>query len=150
MSNPSTPRPARRWRRARERTPNDPTPTRPTDPTPPRRRWTVEDVQELGATTDLVTAAAILGIGRSTAYALARAGDFPAAVIRAGARYLVPVPALLALLHGTSPDPATHPAEDDSAGLDPRRGARVHGRTARPADYTNTGQRADTEGDSDQ
>lgn len=40
-------------------------------------------------TTDLATAAAVLGIGRSTAYALAAAGDFPCKVIRVGTRYRV-------------------------------------------------------------
>ncbi|WP_280422562.1 helix-turn-helix transcriptional regulator [Nocardia carnea] len=40
-------------------------------------------------TVDLHTAADVLGIGRSTAYKLASAGDFPAKVIRAGRRYRV-------------------------------------------------------------
>lgn len=40
-------------------------------------------------TTDLATAAAVLGIGRSTAYTLAAAGDFPCKVIRIGTRYRV-------------------------------------------------------------
>jgi hypothetical protein len=95
-----------------------------------RKRWTLDQVRQLGATTDLVTAAAILGVGRSTAYALARAGGFPAPVIRVGVRYVVPVAALLKMLHaGPEPDPG--PAGD---GLDPAGGSRVHGPTARPAD----------------
>lgn len=40
-------------------------------------------------TTDLASAAAVLGIGRSTAYSLAAAGDFPCKVIRIGSRYRV-------------------------------------------------------------
>ncbi|PKV76554.1 helix-turn-helix transcriptional regulator [Nocardia fluminea] len=40
-------------------------------------------------TTDMATAAAVLGIGRSTAYSLAAAGDFPCKVIRIGTRYRV-------------------------------------------------------------
>jgi hypothetical protein len=60
--------------------------------------WTVEAVRGLGTTTNVETAGAILGIGRTKAYELARAGTFPVAVIRAGRRYLVPVPALLVVL----------------------------------------------------
>jgi hypothetical protein len=60
--------------------------------------WTVERVRELGVTTDLVTAGAVLGIGRSTAYKLARADEFPVPVLKVGARYLVAVAHLLAAL----------------------------------------------------
>jgi hypothetical protein len=61
-------------------------------------RWTVERVRALGVTTDLVTAGAVLGIGRSTAYKLARAHQFPVPVLRVGARYLVAVAHLLTAL----------------------------------------------------
>ena len=37
-----------------------------------RRTWTVDDVRGLGMTTDLETAAEIIGIGRTLAYELAR------------------------------------------------------------------------------
>lgn len=40
-------------------------------------------------TTGLAVAAAALGIGRSTAYTLAAAGEFPCKVIRVGTRYRV-------------------------------------------------------------
>ncbi|MBW6433076.1 helix-turn-helix domain-containing protein [Actinoplanes hulinensis] len=60
--------------------------------------WTVEAVRDLGLTTDIETAASILGIGRSKAYALAKEGDFPVRIIRVGRSYLVPVPAILELL----------------------------------------------------
>jgi len=60
--------------------------------------WTQEAVRGLGMTTDIETAAAILGIGRTKAYELARAGVFPVKVIRIGRRYLVPIPAILQLL----------------------------------------------------
>lgn len=60
--------------------------------------WTVQAVQELGVTTDVETAGAILGIGRTKAYELAKAGQFPVKIIRVGRRYLVPTPALLQLL----------------------------------------------------
>ena len=44
------------------------------------------------------TAGAILGIGRSKAYALAKAGKFPVRIIRVGRSYVVPTAALLDLL----------------------------------------------------
>jgi excisionase family DNA binding protein len=60
--------------------------------------WTVEDVQRLGLTTTVDTAASILGISRTKAYALAKSGDFPVRLIQIGRRYLVPTTALLDLL----------------------------------------------------
>jgi hypothetical protein len=62
------------------------------------RTWTIEAVRGLGMTTDVETAGAILGIGRTKAYELAKNGEFPAVVIKVGRRYIVSVPALLALL----------------------------------------------------
>jgi hypothetical protein len=72
-------------------------------------RWTVDAVRALGTTTSIEIAGAILGIGRTKAYELARTGDFPVALIRAGRRYVVPVPALLALLG--APADARHDSE---------------------------------------
>jgi hypothetical protein len=71
--------------------------------TPPAERkssrvWTTDAVRGLGATTDIETAGAILGIGRSKSYELAKSGDFPVRVLRIGKRYLVPTPSILALL----------------------------------------------------
>jgi hypothetical protein len=60
--------------------------------------WTLEAVRALGMTTDVETAAAILGMGRTKAYELAREGAFPVKVLRIGRRYVVPVPAILQLL----------------------------------------------------
>jgi hypothetical protein len=60
--------------------------------------WTPEAIRQLGMTTDVATAGAILGIGRSKAYELAKTGDFPVTVLRIGRRYLVPTSAILALL----------------------------------------------------
>jgi len=60
--------------------------------------WTIDAVRGLGATTDIETAGAILGIGRSKSYELARSGEFPVRVLRIGRRYLVSIPAILALL----------------------------------------------------
>lgn len=50
------------------------------------------------------SAAGVLGIGRSLAFALARSGEIP--TIRLGKRVVVPVPALLRML-GEEPGPIT-------------------------------------------
>jgi Helix-turn-helix domain len=47
---------------------------------------------------DLLTAGRVLGIGRTTAYALARSGEFPCPVVRVGGAYKVPTSGLLRLL----------------------------------------------------
>jgi hypothetical protein len=60
--------------------------------------WTIDAVRGLGVTTDVETAGAILGIGRSKSYELAKGGEFPVRVLRIGRRYKVPIPAILALL----------------------------------------------------
>ncbi|HZM81332.1 MAG TPA: helix-turn-helix domain-containing protein [Candidatus Limnocylindrales bacterium] len=60
--------------------------------------WTVEAIRGLGATTDVETAAAILSIGRTKAYELAKSHAFPVRVLRIGRRYVVPVPEILNLL----------------------------------------------------
>ncbi len=62
------------------------------------RVWTIDALRSLGATIDVETAGAILGIGRSKSYELAKAGKFPVRVLRIGRRYLVPTPAILDLL----------------------------------------------------
>jgi predicted DNA-binding transcriptional regulator AlpA len=49
-------------------------------------------------TTDVQTAGAILGIGRSKAYELVRAGEFPVPVLRIGRRIVVPTVAIVSLL----------------------------------------------------
>jgi hypothetical protein len=64
-----------------------------------RPAWTAEQVRQLGTTTDVVTAGQILGLSRNTAYRLARLGQFPVPVLRAGAQYRVPLAGLLAALH---------------------------------------------------
>jgi hypothetical protein len=60
--------------------------------------WTVDAIRGLGATTDVETAGAILGIGRSKSYELARSGRFPVRIVRIGRRYLVSIPSILDLL----------------------------------------------------
>ena len=76
-------------------------------PTPPATVWTPDAVRRLGLTTDVETAGAILGIGRTKAYELAKTGQFPVPLLRAGRRYLVPVPTLLHLL-GAESEAATN------------------------------------------
>lgn len=97
------------------RTPS-PTATHPPSPVSQRRRghvWLLDDIDALGATADLVTAASILGIGRTAAYALAKAEQFPVPVLRAGRRYVVPIAPLRALL-GIE----TAPSRDLATGID--------------------------------
>ncbi len=62
------------------------------------RVWTPTAIRDLGASTDIETASAIIGIGRTKAYALARIGESPERTIRVGRRYIVPVVEILALL----------------------------------------------------
>ncbi|MER6000876.1 helix-turn-helix domain-containing protein [Nonomuraea angiospora] len=63
-----------------------------------RRTLTLAEIQQLPAVVDLVTAGRALGLGRTTAYQLAKDGHFPCRIIRIGKKYLVPTAALLALL----------------------------------------------------
>jgi hypothetical protein len=53
----------------------------------PEGVWSIESVRALGITTDIETAASILGIGRTKAYALAKSQEFPVDVLRVGRRY---------------------------------------------------------------
>ena len=59
---------------------------------------TLAEIAELPAVTGLVTAGRALGLGRTKAYELARAGQFPCPVIRVGSSWLVPSAGLLAVL----------------------------------------------------
>ena len=72
--------------------------TRRTQDSNTTKVWTIDAVRSLGATTNVETAGAILGIGRSKSYELAKSGHFPVRVLRIGRRYLVPVPPILAVL----------------------------------------------------
>jgi hypothetical protein len=68
------------------------------------RRLSLQDLASLPATVDLMTAAQILGIGRTAAYALVRAGRWPTPVVRAGRLIRVPTAPLLQLLGIRAPD----------------------------------------------
>jgi hypothetical protein len=68
------------------------------------RRLGLQDLASLPATVDLMTAAQILGIGRTAAYALVRAGRWPTPVVRAGRLIRVPTAPLLQLLGIRAPD----------------------------------------------
>jgi len=59
------------------------------DEDPAGRVWTVAAIRALGMTTDIETAASILGFGRTKAYELAKRGQFPVPTLRIGRRYLV-------------------------------------------------------------
>lgn len=52
----------------------------------------------LPVTLDIPTAARALGLGRSTAYELARRGEFPCRILRIGSSYRVPTAELLRVL----------------------------------------------------
>jgi hypothetical protein len=82
------------------------------------RPLTLAEIAGLPAVTDLVTAGRALGLGRTKAYDLARAGQFPCPVIRAGKNWMVPTAGLLALL-GL---PVPVPGSPDSDPADPRPG----------------------------
>jgi hypothetical protein len=98
----------------------------------------VEQIRALGAATNLATAAAVLGIGRSQAYRLVAAGQFPAPVIRVGTRVIVPVAGLLRLLLVDDTDPT-------AAGprLDPGGASSVDATTTRAADSPPRGRRTE-------
>ena len=67
--------------------------------------WTEADVRGLGVRTDLETACSVvLGVGRTRAYELLRAGELPFPVLRVGRRVAVPTAPLLRLL-GLDGDP---------------------------------------------
>ncbi|OHV31654.1 hypothetical protein CC117_25865 [Parafrankia colletiae] len=71
------------------------------------KTWTDAEIRHIGTVVDIVTAGEILGIGRTTSYALARQKKFPVPVIRVGGRYIVPTGPLKKLLgidtHPTAP-----------------------------------------------
>lgn len=72
-------------------------------PEPPGPPWRLAplplgEVAELPATVDLMTAARALQLGRTTAYRLAKSGEFPCRVVKIGALYRIPTAELLRVL----------------------------------------------------
>jgi excisionase family DNA binding protein len=65
--------------------------------------FTRDEILALPPTVDVATASKALGISRTTGYTLAKNGDFPCRVIRAGRRYLIPTAEIHALLGLTGP-----------------------------------------------
>jgi hypothetical protein len=66
---------------------------------------TVTQLRNLPATVDLMTAARVLGLGRTKAYELAKHDRFPCRVIRIGDLYRIPTAGLLELLGVTPGEP---------------------------------------------
>lgn len=65
---------------------------------------TLDDLNTLPPTIDLMTAARTLGIGRTKAYELARNGEFPCHIIRIGELYRVSTADLLRVLRAPTDD----------------------------------------------
>ncbi|MEV4285453.1 helix-turn-helix domain-containing protein [Nonomuraea bangladeshensis] len=71
-----------------------------TGTTPTQREAT--EATERPEVVSLLAAGRLLGIGRTKAYRLAKAGEFPCRVLKIGGRYAVPVRGLRALLDPTT------------------------------------------------
>jgi predicted DNA-binding transcriptional regulator AlpA len=71
---------------------------------PKQHAPTLAEIRRWPATVNVPAAALALGLSRSHAYALARAGQFPAKVLIAGSRMRVITASLLTLLAGEQPE----------------------------------------------
>ena len=76
---------------------------------------TATEVRSLPAIVDVVTAAEVLGIGRTVAYELVRTDRFPTPVIRVGHQIKIPTAYLLDLLGLSTDSVASHPPPGSSA-----------------------------------
>ena len=76
---------------------------------------TATEVRSLPAVVDVVTAAEVLGIGRTVAYELVRTDRFPTPVLRVGRQIKTPTAYLLELL-GLSTDRAAERPAPSSQG----------------------------------
>ncbi|WP_431932728.1 helix-turn-helix domain-containing protein [Nonomuraea jabiensis] len=75
---------------------------------------TVHPAQVAPEVISLLAAGRLLGMGRTKAYRLAKAGEFPCRVLRIGGRYAVPVRGLRALLdHTNEGDSQSRPAREE-------------------------------------
>jgi excisionase family DNA binding protein len=77
------------------------------------------DLLALPVTVDVTTAARALGLGRSTAYELARRNEFPCRVLRVGSSYRIPTADLLRVL---GIEPPTWPVMGTNRQRSPRAG----------------------------
>ena len=75
---------------------------------------TMRQLLALPPAVDVVTAGRALGIGRTTAYALARAGRFPCRVLTVGSSYRVPTADLLNLLGVHAATPPVPTSDEDA------------------------------------
>ncbi|GAA2456227.1 hypothetical protein GCM10010191_89480 [Actinomadura vinacea] len=92
---------------------------------------TPAELRSLPVTVDLVTAGRAFGIGRTTAYQLARTGQFPCRVLRIGRSYRVRTADLLTAL-GLAVDTSFGPSPDGqprtaTGGMSGRQGKHVQG-----------------------
>jgi len=83
---------------------------------------TPAQIRDLPAVVDLPTAGRALGIGRTTAYELARTGQFPCRILRIGRSYRVPVAGLAEVLGIAAPQTtgSTEPKEEPARDHQPR------------------------------
>jgi len=85
---------------------------------PAKEGLTRAELLALPVVVDVTTAARALGLGRSTAYELARRDEFPCRVLRIGSSYRIPTADLLRVL---GIDPASgHDSAPKSAALPPQ------------------------------
>ena len=82
-------------------TPDTTPAARDRNPTPGRPATRVDPAAPLPAVLDLAHAAALLGVGRTTAYKLVHDGQWPTPVLRLGRLIKIPTQPLLELLAGT-------------------------------------------------
>lgn len=68
--------------------------------------YTRDQLDALGVSCDLQTAAKALGVSKSAAYSAVQNNDFPCRTLRLGGRIVVPTAELRALLLGETPPPA--------------------------------------------
>jgi hypothetical protein len=78
---------------------------------------TFAEIAHLPVMVDVLTAARVLGIGRTTAYGLARSGEFPCPVVRVGGAYKVPTVGLLRVV-GLDGMPMLGGDQDSGPGVD--------------------------------
>jgi hypothetical protein len=99
---------------------------------PQTARMSAEELRALPPVVDLVTAAAALGVGRTTAYELARSGRWPTPIFRLGGRIKVPTVPLLELL-GVSTGAAADPVADITSSEQERLAGKSRRQSSGPA-----------------